>query len=486
MFVDVSWNNKKEIISSSTVIVWGDAYKNRDMLPFVNAEKIIVVDINSDKWGADKNGFLIQAPQSIEKYPKCVIVSALTNHADEILSMTEIYENEFFFYFDDARYSKIEKIKSINDVVESEDSQDYKYVHWFINTPFCISFYSMIEERYNIEDHLFVIDYEKELEDKRDLLTAMIGNAQRNGNVIFVDDYLLTGTKNFQKRLINRVSSSEWILKKIDKAKKTIIHSAYFHLNAVDILEKAVLMNGNRMYWIVFGQDGLLNLDEKIVQDVILKLNCAICKEEFCSRIEERFGIRVLGSHWSYGYLNSKFKMINSGGLHKTHRNILLGHSAVPTNKIEIGIRDMSQFSEEDITIYAPLSYGDMDYRDSVIAEGKKVFGTKFVPMTEYMSGDEYYEFLQTIDIGVFPMVEMKAGTTITFLQSIGAKIYLRKKFMTHCEKREPLYDFWDYELLKNQEYDGFSLLKGKRDPQSVISNNNDFIVKEWRNVFEL
>ena len=103
--------------------------------------------------------------------------------------------------------------------------------------------------------------------------------------------------------------------------------------------------------------------------------------------------------------------------------NILLGNSATPTNRHKSALDALSRFANEDIKIYAPLSYGDDAYRDEVISYGRELFGDKFVPVTEFMERSEYISFLTKISIGVFNYDRQQGLGNIHLLMRMGAKV---------------------------------------------------------------
>lgn len=81
---------------------------------------------------------------------------------------------------------------------------------------------------------------------------------------------------------------------------------------------------------------------------------------------------------------------------------IVLGNSSSESNNHFEAIEWLSRFKNENITIFCPLSYGDLSYRTSVIEAGKAVFGEKFQPILDFMDREKYAAFLASMDILVF------------------------------------------------------------------------------------
>jgi hypothetical protein len=110
----------------------------------------------------------------------------------------------------------------------------------------------------------------------------------------------------------------------------------------------------------------------------------------------------------------------------KNGLNILLGNSADPGNNHIEALERLLPYKDQDIKIYAPLSYGGQKHALKVMAYGREWFGDKFVPMTDFMPFERYLEFLNSLDIAIFNHRRQQAmGNTITLL-GMGKTIYLK------------------------------------------------------------
>ena len=103
--------------------------------------------------------------------------------------------------------------------------------------------------------------------------------------------------------------------------------------------------------------------------------------------------------------------------------NIQVGNSATDTNH-HIDCFDIL-VNFENINIYAPLSYGDKKYADSIKHIGIARFGNKFIALESFMRFDEYVAFLNNIDIAIFKQNRQQAMGNIFVLLALGKKIYL-------------------------------------------------------------
>ncbi|MEX1214252.1 TDP-N-acetylfucosamine:lipid II N-acetylfucosaminyltransferase [Saccharospirillum sp.] len=115
----------------------------------------------------------------------------------------------------------------------------------------------------------------------------------------------------------------------------------------------------------------------------------------------------------------------------KAGLNILLGNSADPSNNHVETLERLRPYKDQDILIYAPLSYGDQDYAKQVIDQGKEWFGDKFVPMTDFMPFDQYLEFLKSLDIAVFNHQRQQAMGNTILLLGMGKTVFMRSD-VTH------------------------------------------------------
>ncbi len=107
--------------------------------------------------------------------------------------------------------------------------------------------------------------------------------------------------------------------------------------------------------------------------------------------------------------------------------NIQIGNSADPTNEqIEL-LKLLEPYKNEDIKIYGMLAYGSDEYAAEVAAYGKKIFAEKFVAVTDFMTLNEYNEFLGKIDVALFNHRRQQAMGNIISLLGMGKKVYLRR-----------------------------------------------------------
>lgn len=129
------------------------------------------------------------------------------------------------------------------------------------------------------------------------------------------------------------------------------------------------------------------------------------------------------------GFYDLNFDLANNINLspHKTGKKIkiLFGNSATPANNHLDAFKTLSKMP--DIEIYCPLSYGDKEYGNLVVEEGIKLFGDSFIPVTNFMSREDYVNFLNEMDIIFMFHNRSQAFGNIITAMSLGKPVFLRK-----------------------------------------------------------
>ena len=171
---------------------------------------------------------------------------------------------------------------------------------------------------------------------------------------------------------------------------------------------------------------------------------------------------------------------------------IIVGHSAhASLRHIEV-FRLLAHLKDENIKIVCPLSYGNSEYRDKVIAEGRSIFEEKFIPIVKFINKDEYINFLASCDVGIFMIYGQQAMGNISLLLRLGKKVYLIK------DEGNRLWQEFSFRrkfsVYPVSELDGITLEQLVNFPQELAYNNihiaeeyaaGDQAVTQWRKVFE-
>lgn len=290
-----------------------------------------------------------------------------------------------------------------------QDMQN-KIVHLMVAEKFIQPFIYFIKENIGIEHHLFLIcgdTIKYPLKSKTNVIVEKtIGNLiiKKIANIYEADKIFLHGL--FDTKLILFFYLQPWLLKKT--------------------------------YWIIWGSDlyaykipqntWKLRLQEHLRKSVIKKLgNIVTCLEGDYILAKKVYRTNAK-YHNCFMYTSNLFENKKIKEKIPSSTNIQIGNSADPSNEhLEI-LNLLTKFKNENIIIYAPLSYGNKIYAEKVITEGKKLFGEKFKPLTEMLSEENYLEFLSKIDIAIFNHRRQQAmGNTISLL-GLGKKVHIREE----------------------------------------------------------
>lgn len=173
----------------------------------------------------------------------------------------------------------------------------------------------------------------------------------------------------------------------------------------------------------------------------------------------------------------------------KTKINIMIGNSATESNRhIEV-LNWLTKFSDNEIMIYMPLSYGDPAYRDSLIRFSKEKYKAAAIPIVRYLNTSDYIKFLAGMDIGIFNCNRQQGMGNIELLLALGKKVYLRREttmWQSYCSKGYTIFDAAEISKLSYEQFIGFA----KRD-QEINENIYDATltyqqyVQDWNNFFE-
>ncbi|SDG22904.1 4-alpha-L-fucosyltransferase glycosyl transferase group 56 [Idiomarina zobellii] len=167
---------------------------------------------------------------------------------------------------------------------------------------------------------------------------------------------------------------------------------------------------------------------------------CPVLESEFHSVLNKVNGWNPKYIDWNYAN-SSNLVDCKFGNDFSMGKNILLGNSSTPTNNHLDAIRFLKKYEHhlnESSKIIAPLSYGDMNYRNVVINEGVKRFGDRFYPLTEMLTVNEYNRVLESCGLVFMNHLRQQAGNNIAQALFMGARVILDSKnpFYTDYKQR--------------------------------------------------
>lgn len=279
------------------------------------------------------------------------------------------------------------------------------------------------------------------------------------------------------------------LIRSMYSADKIILHGLFsFQIILILALNPKLL---KKSYWVIWGGDLYTFMFPK--KGLKYKL-----KEVLRSFVIKRLGflltyvkgdVDLARKHYSaggqyletIGYLSNVIPSNILVSNNKKNINILVGNSADPSNNHFDALDKLAKFKNENIQIYAPLSYGNKEYAKKVIDNGSSLFGDKFIGITEFMPYSEYMYFLKDIDIAIFNHKRQQAmGNTINLL-AMGKKVYLRegttqKEFFNDLAVQTFNIDNIDISI-------NFSGKKNTQILEKYFSRQN--LAKQWKRILE-
>jgi hypothetical protein len=105
---------------------------------------------------------------------------------------------------------------------------------------------------------------------------------------------------------------------------------------------------------------------------------------------------------------------------------ILVGNNAFCSNQHKEILKSLSAYSDENIRVVVPLSYGDPEYAKEVIAYGEELFGPKLRPLASFMPAGQYARLVAGCSVACFNNNRQQALGNIRLAFKLGLKVYLR------------------------------------------------------------
>lgn len=153
------------------------------------------------------------------------------------------------------------------------------------------------------------------------------------------------------------------------------------------------------------------------------------------TKVKDKHNIPAKYIRWGYGTNSTLFEDINGPQIDLSKNNILLGNSATLTNNHIEALNLLSNNNFDFHKLVCPLSYGSKTYKEHIVNYGNQLFGSRFQPLTKFVSLDEYLKIIQDCPIVIMNHLRQQAGGNISAMLYKGATIFLNKE--------NPIYDFY-------------------------------------------
>jgi len=349
----------------------------------------------------------------------------------------------------------------------AEKRNTIKVLHCMYAEKFIQPYIDFISDNFNLKNHYFLI--------------------RKNNN------YPIRKMKNILM-LKNGESKFDRIkiyYKLFDKSEKIILHGILSKEMWLVLFFRPSILK--KCYWVIWGGDLYSFLTrsktlrsyifEKIIKSVISKIGFFLTymKGDY-DLAKKRYG----ASGILIDCLMYPTVLYNPTQIYKTQKksiNILVGNSAFPTNNHEEIFKKLMPFTNKNIAIFCPLSYGPEEHKKIIANLGRKIFGVNFFPLTNFMSYKEYLKFLDSIDIAIFAHDRQQGlGNTIALLAK-GKKIYMKNNVSQ-----------WQlFNSLKIKIFDlnkiNLNPINQKTKDKNILLTKKSFslskLKSQWGNIFE-
>lgn len=153
--------------------------------------------------------------------------------------------------------------------------------------------------------------------------------------------------------------------------------------------------------------------------------------------------------------------------------NILIGNSCTLENNHLDAFNVLKKFDLSDREIIVPLSYGDIWLKNILLKYGQSLFGSSYLPLTDFLNRNEYNRYLMSCSVVVMNHYRPQAmGNLITSLW-LGSKVYMSNKSLLFSYfKRLGIYVFSIEDELKTSN-------------KMALNNLDEYQIEHNRNILK-
>lgn len=289
-----------------------------------------------------------------------------------------------------------------------------------------------------------------------------------------------------------------FLVKVMKKNQKIILHSIFNSRIIIFLLFNPWFLK--KCNWVIWGGDLYSYQKPKItIKQKLYEFMRAFCIKRFGGIVFLTEGDYQLAKEWYntnakeyFGmYINPVKKEYLDDIKIKEKKEIYIqiGNSADSSNNHTEIIDLLKKYKNENIKIFAPLSYGDKDYAFEVKKYGEEIFGDKFIAMMDFMKPEEYSEYLGSIDVLVFNHKRQQGLGNIYALVYLGKKIFIRSDISSWSFFEDTLdiklADTLDIDKMKfeNLMSNNYAVHNKKRAEDTFYSDK--YISSLWEKVFK-
>ncbi len=498
----------EEALDNYDEIVWdAESYSMRAIIKIMqnrndDAENILLNALEKDPFDFDLNynlGYLFEQKglhlKALETYEKALF--NINSSDKQKTAMEAIYNLE-------KSFCNIIQNQLEDKLAEGSFEGNGVNLHLMYDSIYCERYITFINGQFDNKKHLFIImcdDKDTELK------------------------YVHTNSHNVIKMSI--FEDIEELIQYMNKSSKVFIHYLFDYI--CELMCKFDIKSPT--YWIVWGGDIYNYIDTnlfdehtvKLLESIGYKISTTVNKDNIknfyrksairkinyiLANIEGDIGefgkikenYITVAKHLPFIYpnpidLNLLDQCINDDSSISHLKNgykymVLVGNSSsAGNNHIDI-LYKMSKIESKDFCIVMPLSYGGIDkYVNKLIKEGKRLFGERFIPITDFLSPEEYFCLLKQVDIAIFNHNRQQAFGNMIALFCLGKKIYIKTNTTLYPLLRMLNIDIYDVSDLDNASIENvvrYSDNSANNNKKNILDIYNDKTALNYsKNVFD-
>lgn len=310
----------------------------------------------------------------------------------------------------------------------------------------------------------------------------------------------LTDKENTYRVSCRGIVFDRVLRKKIKDADKIIVSGVFLTQYVWFLFFKRYLPKTYFQFWggDFYHLSGVLSLREKVEKQIdkyCIKKSAGIIlllegeKEQFLKIFPTTKNKKFFFTPVPFGekeeQILKKYRVLGRESQSQGAKRILVGNSATKTNKHFEIFNMLKSCGLRDVEIVCPLSYGNNEYREKVIFEGKKLFGELFVPIVDYMDYEEYTKLLMTCLVGIYNFERQQGLGNIFALLNMGKKVYLNEEGPVFCGLTKLGFQFGAISQIKNSTKEEiFAWCDEKREKNFLAFDRyNENMLEEWRRI---
>ena len=279
-----------------------------------------------------------------------------------------------------------------------------------------------------------------------------------------------------------------------DAARQVIFHSLFYQEVVCYLSETNADLS--KALWMVWGGD--MYQDRDLKEDVYFPI-----KVGFVRKLRGLIHVARQDSAVArdlYGYSGPFYHALYRNPLEREDLDTFAAQRVKPKNTvIQINnscdesilpiLEQLSRFKDQPIQVRVILSYGALQLREEVQEFGTRLFGSRFVALTAYLSPRDYAKCMADTDIAIMNQPRQQGLGNIYAFLYLGTKVYIRKDVTTWEFLKEEGFTVSDTLQLAGESFAGLIGQdlepKAKNHQEAIRFFDDAHLAASWRKVFD-